>query len=203
MALELELPVIARTVGSGTARSFALTLTRRSLVACCVMSEPERLCKHYAASPSPHSHWRIASQRCVLVEVGIVRCSRLAFGRIAGIQLVMASAAVSEPHRAAAGAVGYRSDRTRLDRTQPEGIHPDTPGTKRQKKLRQEEASAPQEEPRVLEIATNMCELPSSLSTASSDMEPIAEEQAGESALLRTIVSHAVAPGSKLQTYTL
>lgn len=164
MALELELSVIARTVRSDTVRSFVLTLTLLSLVGCCAMSEPERSCEHYAASPSPRSHWRIESQRCTLVEVEIARCSHLTFGRTADIQLVMAPVAVSEPHRAAAGAVGYRSDRTRLDRTRlegirldrtpPEDIRPDTLGTKRQKAQQQEEVSAPQEEPRVLEIAT-------------------------------------------------
>ena len=63
-------------------------------------------------------------------------------------------AAVSEPHRAAADAVEYHSYRTLLDRTPPEGTHPDSQGTKRQKMLQLEEVLEPQEESRVLEAAT-------------------------------------------------
>ena len=150
--------MIVHTVDTGTAHSSVSILTPRPLDGCCVMSEPERSSEHYAASPYLCLDRRIASQRFVPAEAGTVGCGYLVFGLVPNIQLVMAFvaglAAVSEPHRAAAGAVEYHSDRTLLDRTPPERTHPDSQGTKRQKMLQREEVLAPQEESRVLETAT-------------------------------------------------
>jgi hypothetical protein len=119
------------------------------------MLEPWRLQEHhYVAS---------AARRpgcCAARVAGVERCSSLAPGRI----LEAASAVaveLSEGRRAVVDAEGYRSDRIghRFDstrpvvRTQPGGIRPGSPETKRQKMRLPAEVLALREGPQVLRIA--------------------------------------------------
>ena len=113
------------------------------------MLEPWRLQKHHCvASAARRPGCCTASLRCSPEEVEDGRCRSLAPDRILEARLEAASAVavglvgLSEGHRAVVDAEGYRFDRierrsdsTLVDRTQPEGIRPGTPETKRQKAL--------------------------------------------------------------------